>query len=642
MNKRKYLSDMSNAEAMKSVSPKNSDHPTWGTPLLRVGCLLFAYTMVIIIGELGAYAVRFEFELHPDQLDRFRATIVWVLPTCLGFLALFGQFRTLLSYFSLPDAGRIVLASLCPAAVALLVWYTSGGASAAPRSIILLGFLFRAVGWIAIRLGFRLLRQRLNRGPFSKRYARRIAIIGAGDSGANLAMELLSKSKLRMAPIAFFDDDKSKWGMRIHGIPVLGAPELLLAKRMNLSEVVIATPNASGKRLREIFSILNEAELKFEILPSTEQMVNGLVKFSQIRPVEISDLLGREAVSLETERIRTLVRGKVVMVTGSGGSIGSELCRQILAFCPQRLLLVERCEVQLFQIEQELISRAGGSSLVPIVADILDEARMESLFERFRPQMVFHAAAHKHVPLMEHQPYEALKNNSIGTSKLARLAMKHSVERFVLISSDKAINPTNVMGASKRLAELYLQALQKKSTGTKFMAVRFGNVLGSSGSVIPTFKKQIAAGGPVTVTHPDITRYFMTVQEAVGLVLQSATQGVGGEIFVLDMGKPMKIVDLAKQLIELSGLEPGMDIEIVFTGLRPGEKLFEELSHVSENIVATDHPKIMRFVGAALDLETLTSGLAGLERLSLGVDGQFIKAEIKKLVPEYMPYVPAS
>jgi FlaA1/EpsC-like NDP-sugar epimerase len=398
------------------------------------------------------------------------------------------------------------------------------------------------------------------------------------------------------------------------------------------------------------------------------------------------------------------------MVTGAGGSIGSELCRQIAGHHPRRLLLVERCEVQMFQIEQELFGLNCGAEVVPLVADILDDERMRGMFGRFRPQLIFHAAAHKHVPMMEHQPYEAFRNNTIGTKRLAKLSVEFGVERFVLISTDKAINPTSVMGATKRLAELYVQALQRHqrcrgqsesvgpdlasvpsesgekrsegsalrasegeresgergseamrveepasgdpalqtpnsepsfaaSTRTKFMAVRFGNVLGSSGSVIPTFKKQIAAGGPVTVTHPEITRYFMTVSEAVGLVLQSATLGQGGEIFVLDMGKLVKVVDVARQLIELSGLRPEIDIEIKFVGLRPGEKLFEELNHNTENMVSTDHPKIMRFVGEPLPFETLRQGLLGIHEKAASMDSNQVKLEIQKLVPEYRPYL---
>jgi FlaA1/EpsC-like NDP-sugar epimerase len=399
-------------------------------------------------------------------------------------------------------------------------------------------------------------------------------------------------------------------------------------------------PSATGRRIREVVQVFNEARLAFETVPSMEQMVNGVVKASQIRPVQIEDLLGREHVALEAERIRELMRDKVVMVTGAGGSIGSELCRQIAAYKPARLLLVERCEVQIFQIEQELAERGAFEEVEALVADVLDLGRMRGIFERFRPTLVFHAAAHKHVPMMEHQPYEAFRNNALGTQQLATLSAEFGVERFVLVSTDKAINPTNVMGATKRLAELYIQALQKKGGAqTRFMAVRFGNVLGSSGSVIPTFKRQIAAGGPVTVTHPDVTRYFMTVREAVGLVLQSAAQGTGGEIFVLDMGSPVRIVDVARQLIELSGLKPEIDVEITFTGLRPGEKLFEELNYNTEDMVATEHPKIVRFTGGQPPFEALRQGLLNIQERAPGMDADGVKLEIQRLVPEYRPHL---
>ena len=610
------------------------------TDFTRMTFLVVAYSGTIIVAHWLAYLIRFEFHPPIDQQMLFWRTLQWSLPVELLALLLFGQFRSLLSYFSLPDARRIVLACASASVVSMGVWYVTKGQHAPPRSIIILGFLLDTTALGSVRLSFRMLRERQKGNGKSDRPLRRIVIIGAGDVGANLAKEMKLRRDLRMRPIAFFDDDQAKWNTYVHSVPILGRPELLLEGKIQADEAVIAMPSASGRRIREVVQVFNEVRLRFETVPSMEQMVNGVVKASQIRPVQIEDLLGRERINLEMERIRELVRDKVVMVTGAGGSIGSELCRQIAGYHPLRLLLVERCEVQMFQIEQELLDLGCGAQIVPLVADVLDGEHMYGIFERFRPQLVFHAAAHKHVPMMEHQPFEAFRNNTIGTKNLAKLAVGFSVERFVLISTDKAINPTNVMGATKRLAELYVQALQRHNgTHTKFMAVRFGNVLGSSGSVIPTFKKQIAAGGPVTVTHPEVTRYFMTVQEAVGLVLQSATQGQGGEIFVLDMGKLVKIVDVARQLIELSGLKPEIDIEIKFTGLRPGEKLFEELNYNTENMVATDHPKIMRFTGEPLPLESLRQGLINIREKAASMDVNQVKLEIQKLVPEYKPYL---
>lgn len=686
----------------------------------KVLLLGVTYSGIIIAAHWLAYLIRFEFHPPIEQQTLFWRTLQWSLPLELAFLFAFGQFRSLLSYFSLPDARRVVFACAATSLVGTVIWYATGGAHAPPRSIIILSFLLDTAGLINVRVLFRTLRERQRGRGETGKTTHRIVIVGAGDVGANLAKEMKQRRDLGMTPVAFFDDDQSKWNTQIHGVPVLGRPELLTEGKIRADKAIIAMPSASGRRVREVVQVFNGARIRVEIVPSMEQMVNGVVKVSQIRPVEIEDLLGREPVCLETERISELVRDKVVMVTGAGGSIGSELCRQIAGYHPLRLVLVERCEVQIFPIEQELLGLRGtgvspvsegyapdmgrmpmprGTEIIPLVADIFDDERMLAVFQRFRPQIVFHAAAHKHVPMMEHQPYEAFRNNTIGTKKLAKLSAQFAVERFVLISTDKAINPTNVMGATKRLAELYIQALQREirrgrqeagdspstplrvaarekgitSVGpdlaslpgekgartslvsdfrtqrsedsfavlpqTRFMAVRFGNVLGSSGSVIPTFKKQIATGGPVTVTHPEVTRYFMTIPEAVGLVLQSATLGQGGEIFMLDMGKRVKIVDLARQLIELSGLRPEIDIEIKFTGLRPGEKLFEEINHNTENMAPTDHPKIMRFVGEPLPLETIRHGLLAIHEKAASMDANQVKLEIQKLVPEYKPYL---
>jgi FlaA1/EpsC-like NDP-sugar epimerase len=622
------------------AASRNLSRPPFSdvSAVTRVLLLLVIYSGAIIVAHWLAYLIRFEF--HPPGYEQvlFWRTLQWTLPLDVLSLLFFGQFRSLLSYFSLPDARRIVLACASASMVSLGVWYVSRGYHAPPRSIIILSFLLDTAALGSVRLGFRMVRERQKRYENGDRPIRRIVIIGAGDVGANLAKEMKLRRDLRMYPIAFFDDDRTKWNTRVHGVPVVGRPEMLAEGKIRAEEAVIAMPSASGRRIREVVQVFNEVRLRFEIVPSMEQMVNGVVKASQIRPVQIEDLLGRERINLETERIRELMLDKVVMVTGAGGSIGSELCRQITGYHPLRLLLVERCEVQMFQIEQELLDRGCGTSIETLVADVLDSERMHVIFDRFRPQLVFHAAAHKHVPMMEHQPYEAFRNNAIGTKQLAKLSVEFGVERFVLISTDKAINPTNVMGATKRLAELYLQALQQHSgRHNRFMAVRFGNVLGSSGSVIPTFKKQIAAGGPVTVTHPDITRYFMTVQEAVGLVLQSATQGQGGEVFVLDMGKLVKIVDVARQLIELSGLKPEIDIEIKFTGLRPGEKLFEEMNYNTEYMVPTEHPKIMRYTGEPPPFEALRQGLRNIHEKAASMDANQIKLGIQKLVPEYKP-----
>ncbi len=621
------------------------------SPVARGLFLTALYTLALTGSLWLSYLLRFDFdrkEFVPkiDQVQKMaliRTYFLWIIPLKLAILFGFRQFEGLLSYFSLPDLRRLFAASLVTSLLIYLVWKFVPASPAPPRGVILIDFVLSFMVLASIRLAFRVIRERyLTGGVKQQRRSRRVAIIGAGDVGASLAKEIATKRFMGMHAVAFFDDDKTKWHSRVHDIPVVGPPEALLDPELNLQleRVIIAMPSCPAKRMGEIVKLLQRGHLKFETVPSLDQLASGRVKVNQLRNVEIQDLLGRPAVKLEMENIKQILSNKVVAVTGAGGSIGSELCRQIATFNPQRLLLIEQSEVQIFQIEQELIDRGHAGIIQPLVADILDHARMRYIIDRYRPVAVFHAAAHKHVPMMESQPSEAIKNNTFGTAHLCDLALEFGVERFVMISTDKAINPTNVMGASKRLAEIYLQAIHAANPSkTKFMAVRFGNVLGSSGSVIPVFKKQIAAGGPVKVTHPDVTRYFMTIPEAVALVLQSGAQGSGGEIFVLDMGQPVKIIDLAKQLIELSGLRPEEDIEIEYTGLRPGEKLFEELSHTGENITPTNHPKIMRFVSAPLPLpkvktsfETISANLHTAEPVQL-------KLLLKEVVPEYKPYL---
>lgn len=611
----------------------------------RLVALLVLYSIGLTASLWMAYELRWEFRMPPDQFEAFLDNLAWILPLKLLLLAFFRQFSGLLAYFSIPDLRRVIF-SMVPASGIMLAYrlFTATPALAPPKSVILADFILSLVALAFIRLSFRVTRERFFSGKLEGRRSRimRVAIVGAGDVGASLARELFIKRRLGREPVAFFDDDPSKWRSRVHDVPVVGSPEELLnpAHNLQLDEVIIAMPTASARRMGEVVALLQKTRLKFETVPSLDQLATGKVKVTQLRNVEIEDLLGRDPVELETANIRQILEGKIVMVTGAGGSIGSELCRQIAEFNPSRLLMVEQSEVQIFQIEQEMVERGTGGIIQPLVADILDLPRMRQIFGRFRPQVVFHAAAHKHVPMMESQPSEAIKNNSLGTARLAELSLEKGVERFVMISTDKAINPTNVMGASKRLAEIFIQSLYARNPDkTKFMAVRFGNVLGSSGSVVPTFKKQIAAGGPVKVTHPEVTRYFMTIPEAVGLVLQSGAQGSGGEIFVLDMGKPVKIVDLARQLIELSGLKPDEDIEIQFAGLRPGEKLYEELSHKGENVTPTTHPKILRFVAEPEQFDRVAKMLEEMHQELHSAEPAQLKMMLKKAVPEYQPYM---
>ena len=616
----------------------------------RVAVIFAAYTMLLVVSMWLAYQLRFDFfvavsvEEKPFQVHMYRV-MLWVIPLKLIVLLFFRQYTGLLSYFGTPDLYRLGKAVTVSTALVGIIRLQESGSLVPPRGVILIDFLLSLGALAGFRMGCRVLRESISRTAVNGRRSdlTRVAIIGAGDEGANLAKDYLNRKGLGRIPIAFLDDDQAKHHTRIHNVPVAGVPEAIeeLKEKFGIDEVVIAMPFAPAKRISEIVRNLQKLHIKFFTIPSLDQISTGRVKTTQVRSVEIQDLLGRETVRIERDSIGDLVTGRAVMVTGAGGSIGSELCRQLVGFNPERLLLVEQSEFLLFSIEQELLENGYGGTVVPLIANILDEPRMVEIFETFSPEIVYHAAALKHVPMMENQPKEAVKVNFFGTVGLAKLAVRFDTKRFVMISTDKAINPTSVMGATKRLAEMYIQSLSssEESELPKFMAVRFGNVLGSSGSVIPTFRHQISMGGPVKVTHPDVTRYFMTIPEAVGLVLQCAAQGSGGDIFVLDMGEPIRILDLARQMIELSGLKPHEDIEIEFVGLRPGEKLFEELQHFGENLHETDHPKIMRFFSelkGELSMENVykswRSDLNGLERSA-------VKKRLKELVPEYKPFV---
>ena len=613
------------------------------SPPTRFWLLLFVYALELTASLWLAYELRFDFMVEAKFQQERLFVLCWLIPLQLLLLGLFHQLNTLLGYFSTPDLARMFHALTISAIISLVVWAVWGEGAAPPRGVIVLDFIFCLVGLTGARLALRTFRESLTASSKKNGHRkRRVAIIGAGDAGAVLAHELTLKPGYGLEPVAFFDDSQRKWHSRVHDIPVLGPPEKLLevAAKLDIQEAIIAMPSAPAKRVGDIVRILRQTRIQCKTIPSLDQLALGQVRVSQLRNVEVQDLLGRERVELETENIRLVLQDRVVLVTGAGGSIGSELCRQIATYHPKKLLLLDRSEPNVFQIEQELIGLGHAQRIVPLVGDILDRARMSEILSGFRPQVIFNAAAHKHVPMMERQPGEAVKNNSLGTAQLADQALEFGVDRFILISTDKAINPTSVMGATKRLAEHYVQELYAANPAkTKFMAVRFGNVLGSSGSVIPLFHKQIAEGGPVKVTHPEMTRYFMTIPEASMLVLQSAMQGTGGEIFVLDMGKPVKIVDLARQMIELSGLKPDEDIQIEFIGIRPGEKLFEELSHTGENFAPTTHPKICRFISQPVGLAQIRNTLQRLRAQLDRAEPDEIKLLLREALPDYTPYL---
>ena len=605
----------------------------------RLFVLLSAYSAILFLSLVLAVLLRFDFEVGSEYWTRLWRSVVWLLPLKLFALAAFGQFRTLLTYFSLPDAKRIAAAMGLSAFVATVVWFALGGSGVIPRGVIVSDMVLSFLGLTAFRTALRIYREKLSapRDSAGSGRKRRAAILGAGTAGAALLRDIQGRQGLGLDVVCFIDDDRQKIGGTIHGKQVLGPTRRLasLVEELDLQKVIIAMPTAKPAVIKRLVEQINALGIDHDILPSVAQLLHRQVTVSHLRRVDPEDLLGREAVALDHEGINALLNGRVVMVTGAGGSIGSELCRQIAEQDPARLILVERSEPALFAIEQELIGSHRHVELVPCASSVCDEDSMERIFAKYRPSLVFHAAAHKHVPLMESQPAEALGNNALGTEIVARLASLHSAAKFILVSTDKAVNPTNVMGASKRLAELLLEQKSASETGCAFAAVRFGNVLGSSGSVIPTFRRQIAAGGPLTVTHPEVTRYFMSIPEAVGLILQSALQAQGGEIFVLNMGEPVKIVDLARQMIELSGFKPDEDIKIEFTGLRPGEKLYEEPIHEMENVEPTTHPKVRKLRNnRSNDSGDIVSELHSLYREAAG-DSARLKAWLAAKIPEY-------
>ena len=466
----------------------------------------------------------------------------------------------------------------------------------------------------------------------------RVLIIGAGCAGEMVVKELEKNPQLNKKAVAIIDDDITRIGDQVSGVDIVGTRNSILkiVKLYKIDEIIFSIANISKKGKKEIIDICKNTNCKIKTIPGIYEIIDGKVDIKQVRDVDIEDLLGREPIEVDFNLMGSYIQDSTILVTGAGGSIGSELCRQIANIRPKKLIMLDNYENNLYSIQQELIRKYGDSiKMIAVVASIREQKRMEKIFDKYRPEVVFHAAAHKHVPLMENSPGEAIKNNIFGTLNVAMLSSKYNVKRFLLISTDKAVNPTNIMGATKRAAEMIIQSLNEESK-TEFVAVRFGNVLGSNGSVIPLFKKQIEEGGPVTVTHPKIIRYFMTIEEAVGLVIQAGGMAKGGEIFVLDMGEPVKILDLAKNLIRLSGFEPDVDIKIVFTGLRPGEKLYEELLMSEEGLLDTKHKKI--FIGRPIDFDKndLQKYLIELRNIVLEEEDELMEQAMKNLVPTFI------
>ncbi|HEY8843290.1 MAG TPA: nucleoside-diphosphate sugar epimerase/dehydratase [Gaiellaceae bacterium] len=581
---------------------------------------LVADAGLIALAWYLAFALRFDQGVPRYYDTLFRRTILIVVAIKLVVFVLFRFYDRWWRYVSIRDMWSAVRGVTAASLVAsLTVYFFSPVAQVRlPRSVAVMDWLF-LLGLIA---GTRLLARTVIERPGTGRLVARgkeVLVVGAGDAGQLTIREMQRNRQLGYTPIGVIDDDPRKKNLRIHGVRVLGTTEELahILRDNRPDEVLIAIPSASGEVRQRIVTLTREGNVPVKTLPGLYELISGETDLAtQIRPVQVEDVLGRKPVDVDLETSASYLQNQTVLVTGAGGSIGSELCRQIARLGPQRLILVDQGETALFEIERELVDERGFAPSIPVLADVKSRTKMRQVFDRYRPSIVFHAAAYKHVPLMEANPLESVRNNALGTRILAEIAVEFGAERFLLVSTDKAVNPKTVMGQSKALCEWIVEAYgAREDIATRFVAVRFGNVLGSSGSVIPIFRRQIANGGPVTVTHPEMTRYFMTIPEAASLVIQAGAIGGRGDVFVLDMGDPVLILDLAKQMVRLSGKEPDRDIAIAIVGTRPGEKLHEELWGQGETAVSTTHPKIMRVSGPTVDAVWLQDELAELERL---------------------------
>lgn len=609
-------------------------------PLQRIIALVIMDIMSILLVSFAALYIRYDFSFQDIDPLFFKHCENLLIPNIIGtliFFVIWKLYRSVWRYASANELVNIVGATAC-ASLAQFV-YCKFTDNRMPRSYSVLYFFLLTLAICCIRFGYRILRlinnKRMN--LLGREHCVNVMIIGAGAGGDMILKEIENSRYLSMRAKCIIDDQPGCHGKLMRGVPIVGGRESILdaVGRYSIDEIIFAIPSASVQTRKEILDICKESGCKLRTIPGTYQLINGDVSVSSLKEVEIEDLLGREPIRINTEEVLGHVGGKVVLVTGGGGSIGSELCRQLAAHHPKQLIILDIYENNAYDIQQELIRKYPELDLVVLIASVRNKERIDSIFETYRPNIVYHAAAHKHVPLMEDSPHEAIKNNVFGTYKVAQAADRYGVDKFVLISTDKAVNPTNIMGASKRLCEMLIQSMNRNSR-TNYVAVRFGNVLGSNGSVIPLFKKQIAEGGPVTVTHPDIIRYFMTIPEAVSLVLQAGAYARGGEIFVLDMGEPVRILDLATNLIKLSGYRVGEDIQIVFTGLRPGEKMYEELLMNEEGLKETANKMI--FIGKPIefDEEVFRSQLVELEREAMDETSD-IRAAVEKIVTTYHP-----
>ncbi len=601
--------------------------------LLMLDCLLIAFSSFFTL------FTRMEFDFLSMQESGFLGNIVHYFPinlvcSLLLFWA-FGLYSSLWEYASPSEILRILGAALTSSVLQYLGLHLlfSGAGKPIPTSYLILYFLFLTGCICALRLSYRLLRSTLRRSERTVAQ-KRTMVIGAGDAGALAVREFQTSQHSLNKVMCIIDDNKSKWGQTLRGVPIVGGRDSILryVERYNIEEIILAIPSLPSRQQHAIIEICQLSKCSLRTLPGVYQLANGEVTIQKIRNVQIEDLLGRDSVNVDVEGIGAFVKGKTVLVTGGGGSIGSELCRQLAKLNPRQLIIFDIYENNAYEIQLELLRSHPDLNLTVLIGSVRDRKRLEHVFSAYRPELVYHAAAHKHVPLMEDSPGEAIKNNVFGTLNTAEMADKYGAQRFILISTDKAVNPTNVMGATKRICEMVIQMVGRRSK-TDYVAVRFGNVLGSNGSVIPLFRKQIANGGPVTVTDPRVIRYFMTIPEAVSLVLQAGVYAKGGEIFILDMGQPVRIDDLARNMIRLSGFEPDVDIPIVYTGLRPGEKLFEELLLSGEGATKTENDLIFIAKDEPFDDEALQKNLDILYEAA--IQQKELRELILKVVPEY-------
>jgi len=610
---------------------------------LLVGLDIFIINISIIL----AYLLRFDGDLSSMPLEvKTNIVYIFITATIIKIIS-FGFFKlysSLWRYAGIHEMINIVAGAFVGNVVLQCLVFIERILAArnfqlieitVPASIFAIAFLMDIFLVGGSRFAYRVFRRKVKGEAIRFKNSKRVLIIGGGNAGAVIIREMKQRTELNSVPVAIIDEDSYKLGKEINGVPIIGCNKDIVdvIMRKRIDEVIIAIPNASNQVINEVYEECSKTDCKIKILPSVSQLIDESVIIQKIRDVDIEDLLGREPIKLDVQGITTCIEGKVVFVTGGGGSIGSELCRQIASYKPKQLIILDNYENNAYDIQNELLYNYPKLNLVTIIANIREKHRIDSIFKKYKPNIVFHAAAHKHVPLMETNPTEAVKNNVFGTLNVSECADKYGVERFVLISTDKAVNPTNIMGATKRIAEMIIQALNKHSK-TEFVAVRFGNVLGSNGSVIPLFKKQIEQGGPVTLTHKEVTRFFMTIPEAVQLVIQAATMAKGGEIFVLDMGKPVKIYDLARNLIKLSGFEPDEDIKIEVTGLRPGEKLYEELLMDEEGLESTANEKIFVAQPVFTDLALLQREIDRLKEIIM-TDASEVMDYIQMIVPTY-------